>query len=728
MFTNKSKHLLIIFSLCLWCLFLLLNYEKRSAQLSALDGTSLHGHFVVLKSEYQDIKHFIPIKNVDSKHRFWLRTDIDGALLRYGDILFIKGTIKNPKKIRNPGAFDFRRYLLLKNISGLLYSDSYEKTGSKIKNPFKYIAFKLKARILSLHERALPHPYSDILIGLVFGDDGVTLSEDIQNNFRRTGLMHLLVVSGSQVSLLSGMVFLFLRKLGLKPGIQYLFLCLVNITFYFLTGGGASIFRAIVMNLLTAGTKTWHYKISPLIIILTALTIMLLIDPYILLDIGAQLSFLATLSLIYGVDIVKKCLPATWPNFLNMAISMSLAPFLFTTPLLWGVFKEVSLISLFTNLLLIDVIEILVVVGFFATLGGLFFYPILWLADAILKWVIIAMLNIVNYCASFSFSVMSVSIHWSFVVYLYTLLLFSFWCLEKERKALLKNGLYASASLLCLIFIFIQLKEKPLLITYLDVGQGDACVIETPKGKTIIIDSGGRKINYKTREIKSNEGTRTVLPYLNSKGLSFVDFLILTHNDMDHAGGAFSILEKKEIGSLVTNGRRSLYLDNLNNWQDHFSHKVSPLTDVTRLNIEEDMYLDFFHPNSSRITYSENESSIVCRLYYRGHSFLFTGDLEEDGELWLLRHYGSELNSTVLKLGHHGSKTSTNKGFLKQVNPSFVIVSAGQYNRFGHPAPVVVKRVSDLGVALYRTDRQGAIQIQTFGDELIVKTMLEDSF
>ena len=259
-----------------------------------------------------------------------------------------------------------------------------------------------------------------------------------------------------------------------------------------------------------------------------------------------------------------------------------------------------------------------------------------------------------------------------------------------------------------------------LRITFLDVGQGDACVVETPSGKVMLIDTGG--ISPETEE---NEGRRTIAPFLRSRGINHIDAMILSHPHADHIGGAKTLLEQFTVGTVIDNG------------QDPQAPLVSPIIaeisahHASYQRAERGMELDCKDGVTARILAptaverereSPNNASVVLSLNYGASRFLFTGDAEEIEESELTRS-GEKLEADVLKVGHHGSHTSTVPPFLSKVHPRYAVISVGAHNRHGHPTLGVIERLSESGVRTFRTDRSGAVTCHSDGVTLRFETV-----
>lgn len=272
------------------------------------------------------------------------------------------------------------------------------------------------------------------------------------------------------------------------------------------------------------------------------------------------------------------------------------------------------------------------------------------------------------------------------------------------------------------IGLILRRSSQELRVTFLDVGQGDAAIIETPSGKVLVIDAGNT-----TSDGEDDMGRRVVAPYLRQRGINRIHVLFLTHPDSDHIGGAATLLEQFPTDLMVDNGQ---FTRSDSPIAAHILKTASlrgvPLQSAQRgqeLLMGDDVTVRILAPVPEAQYDSDNDASIVLRIDYKQTSFFFTGDAGEAAETELLRSKQSLL-SDVLKVGHHGSLTSTAPEFLAAVRPRIATISAGRRNSHGHPHREILERLTQIGTKIYRTDQQGAITCRTDGTTLTVETIL----
>ncbi len=595
--------------------------------------------------------------------------------------------------------------VILATTSPPLHKNNEEETGlTRILKP-------VQSNIIRLNQTILPSPYGDLLTSFIFGEANIRLPEKWKDTFKAVGLTHVLVVSGAQISLLDSSVVCLLKLLQIGLRAEIAALSGINLVFYGLTGGGASILRAVLMTQCGLVALYFGRRLSIWHIMTASAWVMMLIDPGFIWDIGAQLSFLATVSLVWAAPAIESVLPEKIPGVLKTTAAVSLAPFLLTTPILWFYFQNITLVSIVSNFFLLWIAELIVVTGFFSTVLGLIWQPLSLIGHhfCLALFLVLEKGSLIFKAVPWGhFFWPSPSLFFLMVLYA-TLGWFIVGLSRKNRTAIAASSL--SFVFITGIIIWPAYAEDTYLkVLFINVGQGDSIFIQTPGKKNILIDTGNRTPFR-------DSGKQDVLPALHKLGVNSLDVLLLTHEDKDHIGGVKSITEKLPVKMLVDNGetlKKVGYCFNLNKTQYHAA------VDGDRLNWNEPISFEIFHPAPGKNSNdSSNNKSVVVKLTYKEVSFLFTGDLEEIKERSILSH---NLKSTVLKLGHHGSKTSSCWPFLKAVDPKIVVVSAGKNNVYHHPHPSVMNRIEKLGLMVFRTDMDGHILFLTDGKTLWFKT------
>jgi competence protein ComEC len=310
------------------------------------------------------------------------------------------------------------------------------------------------------------------------------------------------------------------------------------------------------------------------------------------------------------------------------------------------------------------------------------------------------------------------------LIILYYILLFSIPYLFKKRIIFLKAKKYKklqyiSALLFLIVFslFFIRFNSGLLEVNFLAVGQGDGIYIRFPNNENMIIDTGppgkdGRQIEH------------NIISFLNYKGVKKIDYLIITHFDSDHSGGLKHLLERKKVKNIFISKHNQEplinYLENIVK-QNNYT-KLFYISEQNSFKIDECL-LNFLNPPKNKISKDKNENSIVFNLEYGRYKFLFTGDLSKEGENRILdKHHISNIN--ILKLGHHGSRTSTGSRLLDECTPELAVISVGK-NNYGHPAGEVLDKLEQRNISFLRTDKHGAVIIRTDGNKIYFETFVK---
>ncbi len=631
--------------------------------------------------------------------------------IQYGDILKVSGQMKPNQQTYNWGDIRSPYFYEAEGIHGRFWMRSFEKEGHRILNPLSAFCFGLNARIYDLYHSLLSEPLSSLMQSIVFGSEGVTLMPSVVSLFYQAGLIHVMVVSGTQVSLVLGTVLLFMEGSGIPFWGKWSVLAVLGGVFYALVGGGASVFRAVLMSVLMFGLS--KSQKSSFHVLMFTLSVLLFIYPYSLFDLGALLSFIATASLLFLSPLISKTLPSFLGVFRSY-LSLAVSPFIATFPILWWKFGSVSLISIGTNLLLSQFIEWLVLCGMMATLIGLIWMPLVQIFFIFFEKLLLLMLVILDVLSRIPFA----SIYMPRPPLIFVLGLYGFFVFFMISDSFLMSRLRLASFLCCFLGFFCVsvLPNRFFTLVMIDVGQGDSFLLLTPKRRAILIDSGHSRAG------------RTVENTLRFFSVSSVYLGILTHFDSDHFGGFETLFKTVSFAHFMDNGdgskRPVWYTAFMRQFSGQyfkgvqFQHTVLDAVSITCLSPSQDDFIS-----------ESNNKSLVLRVSYGQVSFLFTGDLESKMETRLVSdsRMSTLLHADVLKVGHHGSKTSTSVPFLKAVSPSLALVSVGLYNRYGHPHVSVIHRLNAFKIPLYRTDHHHMVILKTDGIHLYVRSFHSDA-
>lgn len=628
--------------------------------------------------------------------------------LVYGDRVRVSGRIRIPPGRRNPGEFNYRDYLHARGIGALFYADreGVEVLGRGEGNPFMQRAvIPLRKYIRATAERTVgDNAY--LTLGILLGERR-DMPEEVMQDFRNTGLMHLLAVSGLNVGMLL-LIFYQLFTALFIPHKPKIILLVATVWLYAaVTDMTPSVVRATLMGTVIILSWLAERKTSVYNSIAVSALILLLVKPLYLFDLGFQLSYAATISLVYFHGRIKAWIPGfeKWPAWLrglSDSILLSVAAMIATLPVLAFSFNQIAWISVFANLPMVPL-------SFAMLAGGLmlvFLGPVPFLGEACgaaLHELTRLLVFITSLFADFPAGAVPVASPALFLVAAYLL----FMVLLAESRAgpwARRAALFVALSALALALWLPLFKQLPLaVVTFLDVGQGDCAVIELPDSKAFLIDTGPRERAF-------DAGRRIVAPYLRRRGLTLIGILC-SHSDADHTGGLASLraVVKSDVPVFGP---------------DSFAQGVRRVAAGDRIRLGPEVFLDILHPRRDTAFAAGNDQSAVARLSAGHHSILFTGDIGREPEA-LLSGSRERLRSDVLKIAHHGSGGSSDSLFLIAAAPQLAVISVGVRNRFGHPDSAVLARLEGLRVPVLRTDRDGAIRIALFSDQRQIKTCAE---
>lgn len=665
-------------------------------RLNALQGNRLY-----LKPYYLD---GFPIKYglVQLEQRF-----LPGKL-KAGDVIKAGLVLKTPHQQLNPGGFCSYRYLKKNGIysRGYLEQD-WEKVGER-KIGLNYLLIKLKERLLTIIELTIDQPYQQLLGALLLGERA-DLPQEWRDNFSKIGLNHLLAISGLHVGFIVIIFRALLQPFQLKPVLQNSIISLLLVLYIMLTGFRPAIIRAGLLALAFFWAPV--FKRSGDIYNLLGLTaiINLLFNPYELFNPGFQLSYLILVMIINWYWLLK--------DFLPSPLAVSVAAQLGSMPITAYYFNSIALSGIVANIWAIPLTGLIVSLAMSGLLLSLINPVFGWLVNRPVYLLSKLMVKGVELMAAFPygfFEVAAPAVLNCLFLYLF-LLFFPFFYRKKiiplhltKRKR--NFQLFSVAFLLFLLLnLMIPLFNNQLEVIFLAVGQGDSVFIDFPSGQTMLVDGGGMA-GY-----DSSQGKRSILPFLKKRGIKKLDLVFITHFDTDHALGITDLLQDNRVGRLIVASgfERNQLAEKVLKLAAEKGVKVSTVQAGDRFQFNQAL-LQVLNPERELpADRSRNENSIVLKLTYRNFSMLLTGDLEREGENRLLEQ-DLDLYCQILKLGHHGSSSSSSLVFLQRISPREGIISVGK-NNYGHPAAAVLERAEQLGIRIWRTDQQGAIMIRSNG-------------
>ena len=686
----------------------------------------------------------------------------------YGDYVRFRTRLKSPHNFNNPGGFDYVKHLRYRGIMvrGFINDPSRivilrENQG----NPIKTYIETFRGRLKKLIRDNSVSPDGEIIQAMILGNQK-EIPQDVMEKFNKTGTTHIIAISGFNIGIIAALSIIVARLLMkswtyllLRFNIHVVttvFAIIPVVVFTFIAGTGMSVVRAAIMAVIfmiaiIIGKERDLYNTLAL-----AAFIILAISPHSLFDISFQLSFVAVWSILFITPRLMEWLPKISPDVesrysifnrktlrnILIFISVSVSATLGTLPLIVFYFNRISSIVLLSNVLVVPVLGIIAIpvctaiiaAALISSALAVFFLHI----SSFLVWISVAMVDFLASVPGSSFFVSTPTLP-ELALY-YGLLIIGVKLLDlkiaENKKEDIKKYtprqlfIYETAFIVLILLLFADviylntrdMFAKTMKVTAIDVGQGSSTLVQLPAGRKMLIDGGGFP------EGSFDVGKYVVGPFLWHERISKIDIVVLTHPHPDHLNGLLYILSNFEVGEVWTNGDNS----DDDNYRDFLriidEKKIGhrSVSEATQTLITNNVMIDILNPAKlveSRADFSrhfedENNRSVVMRITYGDISFLFPGDISEAAESRLI-HSHREMRSQVLFIPHHGGFTSSSEAFIRRIFPEIAVVSCGFDNIYKFPHPEVLKRYSIVGTKIFRTDKNGAVNIVTDGSNVV---------
>ena len=609
--------------------------------------------------------------------------------IELGIVLNATGNFVVPPKNTIPNGFNYKNYLKYHHISYYMTA-----TNIKIIENNTSVLYYLKNKLIKRIDRIDDTGY---LRTFILGDKTL-LDEDIEKKYQQNGISHLFSISGMHVSLIVGMLMFILNKVSYSNFYKYSVIIPFLLFYLFLTDFGASILRTVIMFIIFAINKCFNLKIKRIDLMLIVLIIAILINPFILYDMGFQFSYSISFTLVIFREKISDI-----KNKWLQSFYISIICFLVSFPNCSYYFSQVNILSIFLNLIMIPIVSTVIFPMTLLTLIMPIIYPIY----KILIFLLEELNTIINNIKIFEL-ILSKPLLFLVLLY-YCLIYLSFW---KKQYIIL----FVITVLLHKNYLFL---DNSLLVTVLDVGQGDSIFMKLPNNKSnILIDTGG-EIKTINEEWKNPKNTFSItenktIPYLKSLGINKLDYLIITHGDYDHMGEAINLVNNFKVEKVIFNcGSHNDLEKELIKILD--KKKIKYYSCIKELTIDKNKL--YFLQTKEYDNENDNSNVIITEL--NGYKFMFMGDASVTIEKEILNKYNLP-DIDVLKVGHHGSKTSSSKDFINEMNPKYSVISVGKNNRYGHPNKEVLNNLENSKI--YRTDQDGSIMFKIKKNKLKIET------
>ena len=645
----------------------------------------------------------------------FLNENVSLIVPQKNDIVSVKCKVSLPEKATNSGGFDYRNYLKSKNIffCGTTEDMGLAVAGHKY-NYFTDFIDKVRDNCSKFISKTLPFNEEGVLKAYIIGDSS-SLSDEMKESFKNSGLSHVLAVSGMHVVVFISCLIAFLKIFIISKRKQVVIAALSVIFFVFLTGASTSVIRAGVMFLMGIMPPLIFKRMDSVTSLTFVAALLAVFNPSVIFEASFMLSFAATLGILIFSQSFSDKLSFVYSKLKEGTkirrllksicdlIAVGLAAQIFIIPLQVYLFNEISSLSVIATVIVNPLLSPMLIGGLLFCLVS-FISPLLAFPFAGFTYVFTKILILIaKFFANLPFSRIPVIDVTIFSLFIYALIVISiyFKFIENNHKAF--RVFVCSACVLTMTFTISNFLYKDTIqVSFINVGQGDCSLIKTSENCDILIDAGGEDNDYST-------GTKIVKPYLIKNGVYDIEYAIASHGHTDHINGIIGLIDEFKIEKIIvpygfglTDSAKELILKAEENDIEILYMKHG---DVLKINDE--MKLEAIMPDEKIITYTtqddENDRSLLLKFTYGDTSFMFTGDLTSVGEAYAVSYYKEMLDADVLKIAHHGSKHSTTEEFLEAVSPKYAYIPVGK-NMYGHPSDKTLKNLANEKVIYYRAD------------------------
>ena len=550
----------------------------------------------------------------------------------------------------------------------------------------------------------LPKEYVGILEGMIIGDTSY-VSDEVKNNFRDSGISHLLAVSGSNVAYILILCKFAFEKIFGRNVSNFLTILFI-VLFSMLSGMSASVVRAAIMAIVIILSEFLIQKPNTYASISFSALLILLYNPITIYDVGFVLSFSGTIGIVIFNKKISELLESKIKIDKDKIIGKIIAVFIETlsvtlsaqiavTPITLYYFNTFSCVSILANLIIVPATGSITIVGIIMYVTSLVCVPI----AKVISYFIYSIISFVIFAASLFAQIPGSSILLPtpsiIIILMYYIIVYNLFFAKNKKVYVI---LLATISVL-IIMKFIP--NKYISVNMIDVGQGDAVYVETAKGKTVLVDSGG------TEGSDYDIGENILVPYILDRGKVCIDYAFLSHMHEDHIEGIYAVIQKLKLKNLIIGKQET---------DNELYSKVVELANKYNVNIIEvkqgdELIIDgviFGVILAKENDKNVNNMSLILRMTYGEVSMLFTGDAEKELE------ENINVKTNILKVSHHGSKTSSTEEFLKKNMPQVALISVGENNSYGHPNKEVLERLKKINAYIYRTDLNGEIYMRLY--------------
>ncbi len=666
--------LIIIFTIFRINMFHSIQLNDSDNYLVFVDDFKIDGDYLKIEGKVSNVKVIATYYISSFEEQQYLIKNI-----KYGSLLEIKGNVVDQSNSTIPNGFNYKDYLEKSGINNSILIENI-KVISQSNNIFYVVKNKAYERI-SLFKNP------NYMYAFILGNTDY-ISSDINDMYVENGITHLFSLSGLHVGVFALIIMKLLKIFRIKEFKRICIVFALLLVFAFITGYSPSIIRATILFFLVALNKYLKFNVNTENILIVTFAVSLLFKPNDIYNVGFQLSYIVTYFLIVSNFLFKS------KNAIKVSFLIGVISCISSLPIIINLNGEINLFSIFNNIIFVPFVSYII----FPLALFTYMFPFM---QNIFYFFVEIMEHLSIFLNDFKLIIVVRNITFICVViyYIFLFLLFK----TKKLKFLVLDFL------LILIIKFSIVLDKNTYFYFLDVGQGDSMFILTENKKSIIIDTGG-KINYEKEEWAVRRTNYsicedTLIPFYKSLGAKEIDYMFVTHGDVDHAKEARCISENMNVKQSFINSDGVTDYEKLDNYKK-FGNSFIEIDNVKIYNINSVLYDN------------ENDNSLVLLVVINNLKFLLMGDASIKVEKNLITNYDLS-DVDVLKVGHHGSKSSSSKEFIDEINPKYAIISVGENNRYNHPSNEVLDNLKNS--IIYRTDKDGTILFKINDNKFDVK-------
>ncbi len=714
---ERNKHLLILFCSIMF-LFIILGLNSEKDKRSSFSEGNIHDYVTFQESPEIDGNRLRAIVTTSNEEKLMLSHNIQNEKDKYrledklvaGSSCRTNGELVIPLPNSNEHAFNYQRYLYRQNIHWQLEVEAFSiencsVSGRTIKHVFQNIREKgIKTVAENFPEKVTPYANA-----LIFGERS-DFANETYRAYQEIGVVHLLAISGLHIGLLVGILYFCLLRIGMTKETVFWLLCCILPIYTILSGGNPPVIRAVIMSLLLLAKQKWRLPYTTFDAFSISFIVFLFFDPYLIYHVGFQLTYSVSFALIISSQQILRKKTSSFKNMFDISVVSMLA----SLPILAFHFYEFSLISIVSNIVYVPFYTIVILpLMFFLFILQFIHWPLFVIFSEWTSRLLLYSEQIAKYGSTLKFAMITVGKPDIIMMVLMIIGVFLFLLFNEQGK----SYLYSACPLILVFFISFLVHQFPVKgeVIFIDVGQGDSILIKLPYNRgTYLIDTGGTLhfpvADWQERSKSFKVGEDVLLPLLKSKKINKIDKLILTHSDVDHMGAAQELLGRVMIKEILISP---------NSWEKKMMADLVTEAQSLGISVKQEKAgsswqnksgeFHFLYPFDDE--YEGNNDSLVLYGVFGGLSWIFTGDLEKEGEEEFIKRYG-DLRADVLKVGHHGSNSSTTSDFLALLQPKYSIISAGRNNRYGHPHAEVIAELQASNTSIFQTGEHGAIHYE----------------